>query len=209
MPIENIVEAGLLLFVLLNPFLLSIYLLDLIEGLPGDRFRSVLIRGALISTVVFVLFAWAGDAIFARVLQVRFAAFLMFGGIVFLIVGIRYVMVGSEAIRSLRGSPEHVAGSIAMPFMIGPGTVSASILAGTRLPLLWACLAIASAIFATVTCVLLLKALYERFSERYRSLVNHYVDITGRVSALVIGTLAVDMILRGIELWVRCAPASG
>ena len=202
MLINEIVEAGLLLFVLLNPFLLSIYLLDLIEGLEGVKFRRVLVRGALISTVVFVLFAWAGDAIFSRVLQVRFAAFLMFGGIVFLIVAIRYVMVGSEAIRSLRGSPEHLAGSIAMPFMIGPGTVSASVVAGSRLPILWAVVAIVGAMAATVVGVFLLKAIHDLVKEHHAKLVDRYIDIVGRLSALVIGTLAVEMILQALERWL-------
>ena len=205
MLINEIVEAGLLLFVLLNPFLLSIYLLDLIEGLPGGTFRRVLVRGALIATVVFVLFAWAGDAIFARVLQVRFAAFLMFGGIVFLIVAVRYVMVGSEAIRSLRGSPEHLAGSIAMPFMIGPGTVSASVLAGSRLPILWAAAAIVGAMASTVIGVFVLKAIHDVVKERHAKLVDRYIDIVGRLSALVIGTLAVEMIFQAIDRWLTRA----
>ncbi len=85
-----------------------------------------------------MLFAVAGDALFARVLQVRFASFLIFGGIVFLVVAIRYMMIGAEAIRGLRGPPEHIAGSVAIPFMIGPGTVSASVLVGSRLPIGWA-----------------------------------------------------------------------
>ena len=91
------VDSFLLLFMLLNPFLLSIYLLDLIEQLDRTTFRRALVRGMLISFVVFAVFAVAGDAIFSRVLQVRFAAFLMFGGLVFLVIAIRFVLVGSAA----------------------------------------------------------------------------------------------------------------
>lgn len=32
----------------------------------------------------------------------------------------------------LRGKAEHLAGSVAMPFMIGPGTVNASVIIGTK-----------------------------------------------------------------------------
>lgn len=196
------VDSFLLMFMLLNPFLLSIYLLDLIEQLDRATFRRALVRGMLISFAVFVVFAVAGDVIFARVLQVRFAAFLIFGGLVFLIIAIRYVMIGSAAIRELRGSPEHLSGSIAMPFLIGPGTVSASVLAGSRQSAPYAVLSIALALAAVILAVLLIKLLHDVVRQRQARLVDRYVDVVGRISALVIGTIAVDMILRGIDIWI-------
>lgn len=202
MDTKAFVDSFLLLFVLLNPFLLSIYLLDLIEELDRATFRRALIRGMLISFVVFAAFAWAGDAIFSRVLQVRFAAFLIFGGLVFLVIALRYVMVGSDAIRELRGSTEHVSGSIAMPFLIGPGTVSASVLAGSRQSALHAALSIAVALVAAVVAVMIIKRIHDVVRQHHERLVERYVDIVGRISALVIGTIAVDMILRGIDIWL-------
>jgi small neutral amino acid transporter SnatA (MarC family) len=202
MDTQAFVDSFLLMFVLLNPFLLSIYLLDLIEELDGATFRRALVRGMLISFVVFAAFAWAGDAIFSRVLQVRFAAFLMFGGLVFLLIAIRYVMVGSAAIRELRGSAEHVSGSIAMPFLIGPGTVSASVLAGSHQPAAFAVLSIAVALTAAIIAVLIIKYVHDFVRQRHEPLVERYVDVVGRISALIIGTIAVDMILRGIDIWL-------
>ncbi len=196
------VDSFLLLFMLLNPFLLSVYLLDLIEKLDHETFRRALVRGMLISFVVFAAFAWAGDAIFSRVLQVRFAAFLIFGGAVFFIIAIRYVMIGSAAIRELRGPAEHVSGSIAMPFLIGPGTVSASVLAGSRQPALFAVLSIAMALTAAILATLFIKRLHDLVRQSHERLVDRYIDVVGRISALVIGTIAVDMILRGIDMWL-------
>ena len=196
------VDSFLLLFMLLNPFLLSVYLHDLIEKLDQSTFRHALVRGMLISFAVFAIFAVAGDAIFSRVLQVRFAAFLIFGGVVFLIIAIRYVLIGSAAIRELRGSAEHVSGSIAMPFLIGPGTVSASVLAGSRQSALFAVLSIAVALTAAILAVLTIKRLHDVVRQSHERLVDRYIDIVGRISALVIGTIAVDMILRGIDIWL-------
>ena len=190
-----------LLVVLLNPFLMSIYLLDLIEKLDDETFFATLIRGVVIATIVFSMFAVGGDAIFSNVLQVRFASFLIFGGIVFLVVGLRFIQVGPEALAELRGNPEHIAGSIAMPFMIGPATVSASVLAGARLPILWAVGSIAAAMVVMVLGLLAIKWLHGVVRQRNASLVERYVDIVGRASALLVGTIAVDMILNGMELW--------
>ena len=133
----------------------------------------------------------------------RFEAFLVFGGLVFLIIAIRYMIGGGDIIDTLRGPPEHLAGSIAMPFMIGPGTVSASVVIGARLPILSTALAIIVAL--TTSCLLLVafKLLHDWVKGRNEALVERYVEIAGRVSALLIGTIAVEMMFKGLESWLQ------
>lgn len=200
--VENFVKSVTIMLVLLNPFLMSIYMMDLIQKLELPTFCQVLIRGAIISAIVFVAFAWVGDAIFTDILQVRFASFLIFGGIVFLFIGLRFVFGGSEALQELRGQPKDLAVAVAMPFTIGPGTVGASVLAGSRLPHLWASLAILLALSIAVSSIVLLKMLHDYVKERNEALVERYIDIVGRVTALIVGTFAIEMILQGIEIWL-------
>jgi multiple antibiotic resistance protein len=88
-----------------------------------------------------------------------------------------------------------------MPFLIGPGTVSASVIAGEQAGPAVATLAIGAAVAATIALVLLIRWLHNRVADRYAGFVDRYTAVVGRVSALVIGTVAVDMILTGIELW--------
>lgn len=203
MPPQAFLDSMLLMFVLLNPFLMSIYLLDLIEGMPGPLFRRVLFRGTLIAGTAFIVLAFLGDRLFDDLLQVRFASFLVFGGLVFLVISIRFVLVGDEAIRSMRGKPEHVAGSIALPFMIGPGTVSAAVVTGSRMSFGWACLAIVVAMLTAMLSLMFLKWLHDVIRKRDEELVNRYVDVVGRIMALVIGSIAVEMIFNGIDLWMN------
>lgn len=207
--IDAFVKSTTLLVVLLNPFLMSIFLIDLIENLDDRTFFTTLTRGVIIATSVFWLFALGGDAIFSDVLQVRFASFLIFGGIVFIVIGLRFIQVGPEALSELRGPPQHIAGSIAMPFMIGPGTVSACVVTGARLPITWALGSIAIAMLVMVVGLLAIKWLYGLVKERNGALVERYIDIIGRVSALLIGTIAVDMVLTGIERWWDAWGAAG
>ncbi|MBX3199905.1 MAG: MarC family protein [Labilithrix sp.] len=198
-------KSFLLMFTLLNPFLMSIYLLDLIHDLKASTFASVLGRGALIAGAAFVVFAWTGDAVFSRYLQVRFASFQVFGGVVFLLIGIRFVFQGVQTIRGLRGAAEHVAGSIAMPFMIGPGTVSASVVIGARLPILGAIGVIVGSLLATVLLVLALKLAHDRLKESNARLTDRYIEVVGRISALLIGTFSVEMIMEGVTSWLKAA----
>lgn len=200
---EPHLTSFLLFFALLNPFLMSIYLIDLITDLKLGMFVRVLARGALISGVVFLLFAWGGDAIFSQYLHVRFASFQLFGGIIFLLIGVRFVLRGGDAMRDIRGKPEHIAGSIAMPFMIGPGTVSASVVIGAQLPVPNAAAVIFLTLALTVLLVSAIKLAHDYVKERNARIIDRYLEIVGRLSALLIGTIAVDMILEGLGTWLQ------
>lgn len=146
----ELLKSSSILFVLLNPFLMSIYLISLIRDLSLGEFTKVMIRAHLISGLTFVVFALAGDSIFENVFKVRFASFLIFGGIIFLMIGIRAVFSGQMVLMETRGDPEYIAGAVAMPFMIAPGTLSASVLIGSSLPSQSAVLAIGIAMLASL-----------------------------------------------------------
>ena len=200
LPVEQYLRSFLLFFALFNPFLMSIYLLDLIRGLPTSSFTRVLVRGSMISAIVFILFAWGGEAFFRDYLQVRFASFQIFGGIVFLMIGLRFVFSGAGAMKDLMGgSQAAMAGSIAMPIMIGPGTVSASVVIGTRLPLAGAVIVIVGTLALTVLLLVAMKCLHDRLQHRNAAMTDRYIDLVGRMSALLIGTIAIDMIVTGAQ----------
>ena len=200
---QPLLQSLTLFFALLNPFLLSIYLIDLITDLDTKTFYRVLMRASLISGCVFWLFAWGGEAIFTDYLQVRFASFQLFGGIIFLMIGVRFVFSGVDAIRATRGPPEHLAGSIAMPFLIGPGTVSAAVVIGSRHDFVSSGAIIFGTLALTMSLVVGLKVVHDYVKERKARLIDRYMEVVGRISALLIGTIAVEMIMIGGGSWFR------
>jgi small neutral amino acid transporter SnatA (MarC family) len=195
-------KSAVLLFVILNPFLMTIYLIPIGQKLKPPAFRRVLLHASFISFLVFSFFAWTGDLVFTNLLQVNFASFLIFGGTIFLVIGLRFALIGPDAILQLYGKPEHVSGAIAMPFMIGPGTVSASVLAGARHTPPVAFLAILFSVSAAVLFVSVLSQILDHLRSRHEELFQRYVDLVGRMSAIVMGTIAVQMILNGLDLWL-------
>lgn len=199
---SDFTSSTLLLFVLLNPFLMSVYLAPLIRTLDRRTFALVVGRGALISGTVFFVFALVGDAVFTDLLQARYAAFQIFGGIIFVMVGLRFIQGGADSVNVFRGDPKHFGGAVALPFMIGPATVSASIVAGGRLSPSLALIAIVTALLGTTVALVILKVVHDRVHTRNEALVSRYWDITGRVMAIVIGTFAIEMILQGIDTWL-------
>jgi small neutral amino acid transporter SnatA (MarC family) len=191
-----------LLLVLLNPFLLVIYLTDIVQKLDQRTFNRVLARASGISIVAFCCFAILGDAVFVRFMQVEFASFQIFGGIVFLLIGIQFVFRGPATIEILRGESRHIAGAIAMPVFIGPGTISACIVIGKRHDPLTACALVTIAVLVCAVTLVFLKALHDRVIPHREAIVQRYIEIAGRVTALVVGTIAIDMVMRGIGTWL-------
>jgi multiple antibiotic resistance protein len=187
-----------LFFSLLNPFLMSIYMLGIIRHTDAATFSKALIQGSLISLMVFTIFAKTGEAFFNDVLHVRFESFQIFGGLIFLVIGYRYVFEGADTIGVMRGAPQHLAGTIAMPFMIGPGTISAAVITGVQLPFAHTVAVIASTLLLSCSLLILMKYAHDHLKTRYSSYIDLYVDIVGRLAALLIGTIAIDMIVTGI-----------
>ncbi len=199
---NGFVESITLLLILLNPFLVIVYLIELVQDLDLKVFSAVLIRGGLIASAIHGTFALLGDAIFSQFLHAEFASFQIFGGIVFLIVGINFMLKGNEAIEALRGPAEHIAGAIAMPILVGPATVSASVMMGKALSPLMALGGVFVAVGSSVVVIIGLKVLHDRIKPRHEALVQRYIEIAGRVTALVVGIFAVEMIMQGATVWV-------
>jgi small neutral amino acid transporter SnatA (MarC family) len=88
-----------------------------------------------------------------------------------------------------------------MPVLIGPGTISASLVIGKRHDQLEAFAVIFLATALAIIVVIVLKALHDFVLPRNEPLVNRYIEITGRISALYVGTVAVEMIMKGLGTW--------
>lgn len=200
---EDIITSATLLLVLLNPFLIIVYLVDLIEKLNEREVRSILFRAGIISGIVFCCFALVGDAIFSRFMQVEFASFQIFGGIVFMLIGLQFVFRGHGAIELLRGESQLLAGAVAMPVLIGPGTISASVVVGKRHDPLTACAIILVTVAVCLATLVLLKRIHDFVQPRNEPLVKRYFEIAGRITALVVGTVAIEMIMRGVFAWME------
>jgi small neutral amino acid transporter SnatA (MarC family) len=201
--LDDFTRSCLLLFVLLNPFTMSVYLRDLVKALDTATLARQLARAGVISFLVFATFAVAGDRIFQNVLQVRFSSFQIFGGVTFLIIGIRLIAGSGPPVEGLSPEGGQVSGSIAMPFIVGPGTISASVIAGSRLHPALAVTAIFIALATALAAILMVKALHDAVRKHDERLIQRYTEVAGRATALFTGSFAIEMILSGLTSWLH------
>ena len=90
-----------------------------------------------------------------------------------------------------------------MPVFIGPGTISASIVIGKRHDPVTACIIVAVTVLVCAITLAGLKKLHDIVIPRREAIVQRYIEIAGRVTALIVGTIAVDMVMRGIRTWIE------
>jgi len=195
-------DSVILLLILVNPFLVIVYLTDLVQTLNARVFSGILIRGGLIASGIFISFAILGDAIFRTFLGAEFASFQIFGGIVFLILGVNFMLKGNQALEALRGPAQESAGHIAMPILVGPASVSASVIIGKRLNPLLAVIAVTAAVGISVFVMILLKKVHDWVKPRNEILVQRYVEVAGRLLAFIVGIYAIEMIMQGSIVWL-------
>jgi small neutral amino acid transporter SnatA (MarC family) len=121
--------------------------------------------------------------------------------VVLLLIGLQFVFRGPTAIEVLRGESEHLTGAIAMPVLIGPGTISASVILGNRHDPLEACAVVLVAVAASIALLVILKAGHDFMRPRNARLVHRYMEVAGRITALYVGTVSIDMIMQGVRTW--------
>jgi len=161
------------------------------------------VQASLISLVVFFLFAWCGEPLLVDFLAVKPSALRVFGGLIFIIVAYNYVTQGYKATVFLRGDLEGLPSSIALPFMIGAGTITQAILTGKRHDTVSAFLVIACTIVVAFTIVAAFKITRDHMSGPRERVFQRYVNILARLNGLIIGAISVDMIAEGLkQLWL-------
>jgi len=195
-------KSAVLLFTLLNPFLILIYLVEMVKELAIKPFAQIVINAGLVASVVYSLFAILGDAIFGDIVQAEFASFQIFGGVILFIIGLQFVFRGPMSMTMLKSKSGYSVGAVAMPVLIGPGTISASLVIGKRHDQLEAIAVIFSSVALAIIVVIVLKSLHDFVLPRNEPLINRYIEITGRISALYVGTVAVEMIMKGLGAWI-------
>jgi len=189
---------------ILNPFALSLYLASLMDNLDRRQFFSVLLQASIISLVVFFLFAWCGEPLLVDFLAVEPSALRVFGGLIFVVVAYGYVTQGYKATVFLRGDLEGLPSSIALPFMIGAGTITQAILTGKRHNTVSAFLVIACTLVISFVIVEAFKVTRDHMSGPRERVFQRYVNILARLNGLIIGAISIDMIAEGArQLWLR------
>ena len=185
----GLIRAIIALFVVVDPFGNIPIFVGLTEKMPCKQERKVYNTAVLVGFVLLLVFAFTGQEIFT-LFGVSIYSFEIAGGILLLIIAIRILVTGS--MHENVESPESMgAVPIAMPLLVGPGAITATIL---NLQTFGTAVAVLSVmVVLAVTWIIL------RFIDRlYGFLGKTGAMVIARVMALLIAAIAVQYIVNGI-----------
>lgn len=74
---------------------------------------------------------------------------------------------------------------------------------GERLSVGMAIGAIAFAVTLCVSIIFLMKIVHDHIQTKKEELIEQYIDITGRVIAMLLGTTSIELIMSGVRFWMK------
>jgi multiple antibiotic resistance protein len=186
--------------VMLNPFALFIYLTPIMEELSEEKFRKVLLKASLISLFILVVFVLVGKKIFTDFFQIDFESFRIFGGIILFSFAYLYIVKGQRALLHMKEDLDDLASDIALPFMIGAGTISLAILMANDFGATISITALIMIFTISYLMIMGLRQIKEMMSrKRFKVAFDKTMEMSMRVMGFFIGAIGVDMVVVGIR----------
>jgi MarC family membrane protein len=163
---------------------------------PARRTR-VILRECAIAFAVLLAFVFFGSAILG-VLGLSDPSLTIAGGVILFLIALRMIFRRPEGIFGDAVGSEPFIVPLAIPSIAGPAAIATVMLLASRAPqrLLEWCAAVSVAML--VTAALLVSA--ERFAKRAG---EQGLLAFERLMGLILTSIAVEMLLRGIETFVR------
>lgn len=186
--------------VMLNPFALFLYLKPVMHDLSDADFRSVFLKASTISFSIFLVFLLFGDMVFQRVFRINFESFRIFGGIVLFSFAYIFIVQGKKAFIQIKGDLHDLASEIALPFMVGAGTISLTVLMSEQLELWQSILSLVVIVLVNFLIIMGLKQIRNSMrSKKFQLAFDKNMELLLRINGFFLGAIGVDMVVTGVS----------
>jgi multiple antibiotic resistance protein len=184
---------------LINPVAIFVYLLPLKQARGINAFTKILIRASLATFLIYAVFALFGEQIFTDILRVDFRSFRIFGGLVLLGISLNFLVYGKRRQIKTKGEDYEIAAQVALPYMVGTGTLTMSIIMGRALGKPTAILIIGAVIAISFAIILILALIRQGMKKNVKLAFDRNLDIFMRLNGFFVGTIGVDLVIKGVQ----------
>ncbi|MDX9874969.1 MAG: MarC family protein [Spongiibacteraceae bacterium] len=193
---ESVLSAAFLLFLILDPFGNIPLAAALLRTVPPQRRPRVVLRECLIAYIVLLLFLLFGAPLMAF-LELSQTSVGIAGGVVLLLIALKMIFPSGAGLFGDEGGGEPLIVPLAIPAIAGPSSMAMVMLLASREPeRLWAWMGALTLATAASTVVLVSGGkLISLMGERGTKALE-------RLAGLILTTIAVEMLLRGIRDFV-------
>lgn len=190
-------SAVLILLLVMDPIGNIPLFVSVLRQVKAARRTRVILRECAIAFAVLLVFVFFGAAILG-ILGLSDPSLTIAGGVILFLIALRMIFRRPEGIFGDTGSGEPFIVPLAIPSIAGPAAIATVMLLASRAPqrLLEWCAAVSVAML--VTAALLVSA------DRLAKLAGEQGLLAfERLMGLILTAIAVEMLLRGIETFVR------
>lgn len=179
-----------------------IYLQPVMRRMPHKDLRHIVAQGSYVAFVVFWIFSVVGNAFFKDILQIRFESFRVFGGLIIAYFAFAMIAQGRTSLITYDKDHSGIANQVAMPLLIGAGTISLSIIIGNNYNPIGSAFILAIVMLINYLAIVLLIAFRSSIIRYFRKDFDSYMEAILRLFAFFAGAIGIDMIVTGIQrLW--------
>jgi multiple antibiotic resistance protein len=188
------------ILVMLNPFALFLYLEPIRKDLTHKSFMLVIFKATLISLFICLAFFFSGDVIFRRVFMIDFESFRIFGGIIIFSYAYFFIVKGQKALIMIKENLDDLASEIALPFMVGAGTISLSILLSQKHSMWIGALSLFIIFTVNFLVLFFLKKFRDSIEgKKFKTAFDKNMEVLLRLNGFFIGAIGINMVLSGIR----------
>lgn len=192
-------ETIIAFLIMLNPFALFLYLVPVMDELDSKTFMKVLLRATFISFCIYFIFLAAGNFLFENVFQISFEAFRIFGGIIIFSFAYLYIVRGQGALLHVKEDLDDLASEIALPFMVGAGTISISVLMSYKFTVEVGALLLIIILLINYMIILGLTEIKNSIRKKKNKIAfDKNMQVMLRLMGFFVGAIGVNMVVTGI-----------
>lgn len=190
-------SAVLILLLVMDPIGNIPLFVSVLRQVKAARRTRVILRECAIAFAVLLVFVFFGAAILG-ILGLSDPSLTIAGGVILFLIALRMIFRRPEGIFGDTGSGEPFIVPLAIPSIAGPAAIATVMLLASRAPqrLLEWCAAVSVAMLVTVALLVSADRLAKLAGEQGLLAFE-------RLMGLILTAIAVEMLLRGIETFVR------
>ena len=190
-------SAVVILLLVMDPIGNIPLFVSLLRQVEAARRPRVILRECAIAFAVLIVFVFFGAAILG-VLGLSDPSLTIAGGVILFLIAVRMIFRRPEGVFGDTVSGEPFIVPLAIPSIAGPAAIATVMLLASRAPqrLLEWCLAVSVAMAATAALLVAADRLAKLAGEQGLLAFE-------RLMGLILTAIAVEMLLRGIETFVR------
>jgi len=189
---QEILKAFITLFVIINPIGNLTVFIGLSKGMDAHRRKKIVNEILFVAAILLFAFLFFGTYIFSF-FNIGLDTFQIGGGIILLIIAISYLL---DIHTGIHGHKDISAVPMGTPLLIGPGTITSTLILVNEFGIL---ITFIAAVMALLGVWLIL-----RFSGQiYRLIGPHWSMVASRIMGLVLAAISVEFIKSGIISVVR------